>query len=79
VVNFGLAGAAAADGPVLDRIMNPVSRARLPADELARLTDLAAAAMRHGFGMTVALAVLTLILARRYPPRLGPATQKRPE
>jgi hypothetical protein len=64
---------------VLDRIMNPARRAALPADKIAQLTDLAAAAMRYGFWMTVALAVLTFVLARRYPPRLGPATQKRQE
>jgi hypothetical protein len=29
--------------------------------------------------MTVALAVLTFVLARQYPSRLGPATQKRQE
>jgi EmrB/QacA subfamily drug resistance transporter len=79
VVNFGLSGAAAAGGPVLDRIMNPDTRAATPADEMAQLTGSAAAAMRYGFCMTVALAVLTLVLARRYPPRLGPATQKHQE
>jgi hypothetical protein len=79
VVNFGLSGAAAAGGPVLDRIMNPARRAALPADEIAQLTDFAAAAMRYGFWMTVALAVLTFVLARQYPSRLGPATQKRQE
>jgi EmrB/QacA subfamily drug resistance transporter len=77
VVNSGLSGAAAANGPVLDQIMNPARRAALSADEIARLTDVAAAAMRHGFLMSVALAVLTLVLARKYPPGLGPATQKR--
>jgi len=35
--------------------------------------------MRHAYGLTVLLAVLTLLLVRRYPRGLGPSTQKRPD
>ena len=62
---------------VLEQVMNPLHRAALDAGELTRLIEAVTAAMRHGYLLTGALAVLALLLALTYPAGLGPGSQVR--
>ena len=73
VLNASLDGTA---GP-LDHLMDRPWRAMQSPPDLAALTDAVSAAMRHAYGLTAALAVLALLLALTYPPRLGPSSQMR--
>lgn len=59
----------------LDQLVDARSRALLAPDVLARLTDVAATAMRHAYLLTAALALCALVVALTYPTKLGPATQ----
>ena len=61
----------------LDQLMDPYKRTALTGHELTLLVDTTAAAMRHAYLLTGALAILALLLAMTYPSRLGPASQLR--
>ena len=73
VLTASLDGAAGA----LDHLMDLPWRALQSPPDLAALTDAVSAAMRHAYGLTAALAVLALLLALTYPPKLGPSSQMR--
>ncbi len=73
VLNVSLAGAAHS----FDQIMDPAFRARLSAGDLDRSIGLIAVAMRHGYLLVGAMALLALWVARRFPAKFGPSDQAR--
>jgi len=75
VLNASLLGRTPAMAHALDRLMDPRWRGSLPVQELSSLTDAITAAMRNAYFLTGTLAVLALLLALTYPPKLGPAAQ----
>jgi hypothetical protein len=77
VLTASLPGRAPEAAGVLEQLMNPLHRAALDAGELTRLIEAVTAAMRHGYLLTGALAVLALLLALSYPAGLGPGSQAR--
>jgi EmrB/QacA subfamily drug resistance transporter len=76
VLSASLPGHTRQAADTLDRLMDAHWRATAAAGELARLVDVTAAAMRQAYLLTGILAVLALLLALTYPPRLGPVTSK---
>jgi hypothetical protein len=69
VVNHGLGDAGQNS---IDRLMEPVTRAELDAEDLSALTDLLAAALHDVYAIGVVLAVATLAISLAVPRGLKP-------
>ncbi len=74
VINWSLARRILEGREAIDRLMDPVQRAGLPAADLARLTDAIAASLTTVYAVVVLFTVLALALAF-----LIPAGQRTPE
>jgi MFS family permease len=59
----------------VDRLLEPASRATLSASEIAHLTDVVARSLHSAYLLVGCVAVATLVIATRLPPRLSPVRQ----
>jgi EmrB/QacA subfamily drug resistance transporter len=59
----------------IDRLLEPASRAAMPAAQVAHLTDVIAQSLHNAYLLIGAVAIATLIIAARLPPRLSPVRQ----
>ncbi len=75
VLDAGLRRLSATASDPVDRLLNPASRAAMPAAELERLVHGVAASLQNVYLLSAALALATLVLALGLPAALSPRHQ----
>jgi EmrB/QacA subfamily drug resistance transporter len=79
ILNLGVHRYAPEAANVINRLMTPALRASLDPAEVARVTGAVAAALHEVYLAAGVLSVLTVLLALRLPPGLGPTRHTRPD
>jgi hypothetical protein len=72
IVNLGVGRLLPGSGDLVNRMLEPATRASLGADQLARLSDAVGIAAHYAFLLAVAISVLTLLATIVLPARLSP-------
>ena len=72
IVNFGVDRLLPGSGNLVNRMLDPATRASLGADSLARLADAVGSAAHDAFLLAVAVAAVTLLATLALPARLSP-------
>jgi len=72
IINFGVDRLLPGSGNLVNRMLDPQTRASLGADSLARLSDAVGIAAHQAFLLAVVLAVVTLVATVSLPARLSP-------
>jgi EmrB/QacA subfamily drug resistance transporter len=79
IVNFGVDRLLPGSGDLVNRMLEPTTRAALGQDKLAALADAVAIAAHHAFLLAVVIAALTLLATIGLPARLSPVRVARQE
>jgi EmrB/QacA subfamily drug resistance transporter len=72
IVNFAVDRLLPGSGNMVNRLLDPTTRASLGADNLARLTDAVGLAAHQAFLLSIVLAAVTFLAAFALPARLSP-------
>jgi EmrB/QacA subfamily drug resistance transporter len=72
IINFGVDRLLPGSGNLVNRMLDPATRASLGADSLARLSDAVGIAAHDAFRLAVILAVVTMVATMALPARLSP-------
>jgi EmrB/QacA subfamily drug resistance transporter len=72
ILNFGVDSRLPDAGDLVNRMLDPATRASLGADNLARLADAVGIAAHHAFLLAVVIATLTMLAVTFLPRRLSP-------
>jgi len=72
IVNLGVGRLLPGSGDLVNRMLEPATRASLGADQLARLSDAVGIAAHYAFLLAVAISLLTLLATIALPARLSP-------
>ncbi len=72
IVNLGVDRLLPGSGHLVNRMLEPATRAALGAGQLARLSDAVGVAAHYAFVLAVAIAALTLLAGLALPARLSP-------
>ena len=75
IINFGVDRLLPGSGELVNRMLEPATRASLGGDTLAKLADAVGQAAHNAFLLAVALAAVTLIATVSLPARLSPVRQ----
>ena len=75
VLNATMIGLDPAAPRAVDKLMDTTSRAALPADLVAHLTDVMAASLHNAYLLALVFSLLTLVVAACIPARLSPRHQ----
>jgi EmrB/QacA subfamily drug resistance transporter len=72
IVNFGVDRLLPGSSNLVNRMLDPATRASLAPDRIARLSDAIGVAAHHAFLLAIVLAAVTLVAALALPARLSP-------
>jgi hypothetical protein len=72
ILNSGVDRLLPGSSDLVNRMLDPGTRASLGADRLARLSDVIGIAAHHAFWLSVTIAVVTLAATLALPRRLSP-------